>query len=114
MGSSFGIACQDEVFDPLTCIGGTISMTDGVLRQTIDVRFPTCITGEELIEKSKALAATGEAEFIPSRVNKPFYIHPESPAIDVLMNAYRSVTGSDKKPFTMGGGAPMPVILPMR
>lgn len=79
----------------------------------IDVRFPTCITGEELIEKSKALAATGEAEFIPSRVNKPFYIHPESPAIDVLMNAYRSVTGSDKKPFTMAA-APMPVILPMR
>ena len=37
-------------------------------------------------------------------MNKPFYIHPESPAIDVLMNAYRSVTGSDKKPFTMGGG----------
>ena len=54
--------------------------------------------------RSQALAATGHAEFVPSRVNKPFYIHPESPAIDVLMNAYRTVTGSDKKPFTMGGG----------
>ena len=103
-GSSFGIACQDEFFDPLTCIGGTITMEDGVLRQSIDVRFPTAITGEELIQKSQALAATGHAEFVPSRVNKPFHIHPESPAIDVLMNAYRTVTGSDKKPFTMGGG----------
>lgn len=66
MGSSFGIACQDEVFDPLTCIGGTISMTDGVLRQTIDVRFPTCITGEELIEKSKALQPPARRSLFPA------------------------------------------------
>ena len=54
-GSSFGIACQDEFFDPLTCIGGTITMEDGVLRQSIDVRFPTAITGEELIQKSQGM-----------------------------------------------------------
>ncbi len=103
-GSSFGIDCVDEVFDPLTCIGGVIRMEDGVLSQSIDVRFPTAITGDELIAKSKALAATGDAEFTPSRVNRPFYIKPDSPAILALLDTYNQVTGQNKAPFTMGGG----------
>ncbi len=103
-GSSFGIDSVDEVFDPLTCIGGVITMEDGVLRQSIDVRFPTSITGEELTEKSRALAATGGAEFRPGRVHRPFYIKPDSPAIRALLDTYNQVTGQNKAPFTMGGG----------
>ena len=46
-GSTLGIACQDEYFDPLTCIGGTIATKDGHFEQTLDSRYPTNITGEE-------------------------------------------------------------------
>ena len=103
-GRSVGIACRDEMFDALTCIGGTITMEDGVLRQTIDVRYPTAISGEELTAACKLLAETGGAKFIPGRCSEPFYISPDSAEVAVLMDAYRTVTGLEKKPFTMGGG----------
>ena len=40
-GSALGIAASDDVFDPLTIIGGTIEMKDGRLRQSFDCRYPT-------------------------------------------------------------------------
>ena len=103
-GSSFGIACRDEVFDPLTCIGGTISFQDGVLSQSIDTRYPTAITAPELTEKCQALAALGGGTFTVSSAHDAFYISPDSPAIQILVDTYNEVTGFSKKPFTMGGG----------
>lgn len=103
-GSAFGIACRDEIFDPLTCIGGTIEMQDGVLRQSLDVRYPTSITGEELTAKFQALAASGNGTFEPGRAHDAFYINPDSPAIHALLDTYNEVMGQQKKPFTMGGG----------
>lgn len=43
-GSALGIAASDDVFDPLTIIGGTIEMKDGRLRQSFDCRYPTSTT----------------------------------------------------------------------
>lgn len=40
-GSALGIAADDGLFDPLTIIGGTIEMQDGILRQSFDCRYPT-------------------------------------------------------------------------
>lgn len=40
-GSALGIAADDGLFDPLTIIGGTIEMADGVIRQSFDCRYPT-------------------------------------------------------------------------
>ena len=40
-GSALGIAADDGLFDPLTIIGGTIEMKDGVIRQSFDCRYPT-------------------------------------------------------------------------
>ena len=45
-----GIAASDDVFDPLTIIGGTIEMKDGRLRQSFDCRYPTSTTAEHLTE----------------------------------------------------------------
>lgn len=72
-GSSFGIDSVDEVFDPLTCIGGVITMEDGVLRQSIDVRFPTSITGEELTEKSRRWPPPRRR--VPARPGTPPLLH---------------------------------------
>ena len=103
-GSSFGIAAQDEYFTPLTCIGGVISMENGVLRQSIDIRFPTSTTPRKLQKACDALAAQGNARFEADKARLPFYIRADSPEIDACIQAYRTVTGRDDKPFTMGGG----------
>ena len=103
-GSSFGIASQDTYFTPLTCIGGVITMEDGVLRQSIDIRFPTSITPPELQKACEALASQGGARFAGEKARLPFYIQADSPEIEACIEAYQAVTGRDDKPFTMGGG----------
>lgn len=104
-GSTLGIAARDEAFTPLTCIGGTVSMRDGAIRQTIDIRYPTTITAAQMREKISALAAAAGGSFEPvKRVKTPFSINPETPVIRTLIDTYNEVTGRSKKPFTMGGG----------
>lgn len=103
-GSGLGIACRDEVFDPLTIVGGVIELKDGCLRQYVDSRYPTAITAEEIQKKCSALAAQAGGKFEVARAEKPFYLPPETPAIQVLLQTYNEVSGRDEKPFTMGGG----------
>lgn len=103
-GSTAGIAAADEVFTPLTCVGGTVAMEDGVITQTLDIRYPTSITPDEMRSGLDALAARGGAVFEPGAQRTPFYIEPTSPAIRTLIDTYNEVTGKNEKPFTMGGG----------
>lgn len=103
-GSFAGIDCEDKVFSPLTCIGGTVETRDGRLCQTIDIRYPTCITAETMQEKLNAFAAGYGAVFEGEKPAIPFYIDPNSAAIRTLIDTYNEVTGQNKKPFTMGGG----------
>ena len=102
-GSSIGVASCDDVFGPLTCIGGTIALKEGCLVQNIDIRYPTSITDEEMFAKISVFAAQYGGSFKPMKPMKPFYIEPSSPAIRALVDTYNEVTGQDKKPFTMGG-----------
>ena len=103
-GSSVGIAAADEVFTPLTCIGGTIAMREGRLQQTIDIRWPTSQTARAMEDALSVLAAQGGGTFTVTAVREPFYISPDSPAIRACVDTYNQVTGRDEKPFTMGGG----------
>lgn len=102
-GSALGIAADDGLFDPLTIIGGTIEMADGVIRQSFDCRYPTNTDPEKMTAAiRKVCGGAATLENVSSRV--PFYIDADSPAIQTLINTYNDVTGEGKKPFTMGGG----------
>lgn len=104
-GSSIGIAAKDEFFTPLTCVGGVISMTDGVLRQSIDIRFPSSITHQTITARFEALAQAAGATLEAGKHQKePFCIDPNTPVIQTLIRTYNEVTGNNKEPFTMGGG----------
>ena len=103
-GSSFGMAASDDIFTPLTCIGGVITMKDGVLSQSIDVRFPTGITVEEMTNACRTLAEEGGASFEPGSSRPPFYVSADSPEIEACIRSFNEVTGRNDKPFTMGGG----------
>ncbi len=103
-GSGLGISAEDEHFGPLTLACGIISMENGVISQTLDVRFPTTITVDEMVakisEKAFALGATLE-----TTMQKPtFLVDPNSDVIQALLSAYNEATGEHAEPFTMGGG----------
>ena len=102
-GSGVGVAASDEAFDPLTIIGGMIVLKDGRLRQDLDSRFPTSITGQEIEARlNQAFEGCGHVEGASWR--EPFYISADAEPIQVLLKTYNEVTGEDAKPFTMGGG----------
>ena len=103
-GSNLGIKTADEHFGELTVVGGTICMQDGRVKQTLDSRFPTSTTPEELTSALSALASEVGADCEVTRTVEPFLIDPESGYVQALLSAYNEATGEHAKPFTQGGG----------
>ena len=102
-GSALGIAADDGFFDPLTIVGGTIRMEDGILRQSFDCRFPTN-TNEQTMTAIMETVCGDVAVLEQLHSRPPFYISADHPAIQALITTYNDVTGEGKGPFTMGGG----------
>ncbi len=103
-GESIGINATDDVFTPLTCVGGVISFENGIIKQTFDVRYPTSITAHQITEKMSEVAKTVNAIYEQSREVVPFVTSKESVEVKALCKAYCEITNNDKQPFTMGGG----------
>lgn len=107
-GVAMGIAATDEVFDPLTCIGGTIRSPheDGCVRfvQTIDVRYPKSTTGERVLAGIEAVAERFACTVALDGDVVPFFMAPDTQEIHTLMRTYNQMTGRNEKPITIGGG----------
>lgn len=103
-GSGLGIDRTDDVFEPLTIIGGIISFENGRLRQNMNSRYPASITGDEIESILTALATAHNATLADISARPPFYIPADSAPIQALMGAYNNTTGRNDKPYTMGGG----------
>ena len=103
-GSSLGIAAQDDAFDPLTAIGGTIRTQGARLVQTMDIRYPTSTTADVLLARMSTIAAAHKSTAEASHDLKPFYIAPTSEEIKTLVSTYDEFTGRDDQAFTIGGG----------
>ena len=103
-GSAEGIACSDEAFGPLTCIGGTLALKEGRLVQTIDCRYPTATTCAALVEAMSALGAAYGASFEVRGNHDPFYTDPKSAPIQALLATYEEFTGRPGIPRVIGGG----------
>lgn len=103
-GSSLGIQTSDEAFGPLTCVAGVLSLEDGRLVQTVDSRYPTTISGEELAARMRELAAEAGASFEVRADDVPYLGDPTSEPVQALLGAYQQVTGDMMPAFTIGGG----------
>ena len=100
-----GIATADEYFGPLTVVGGTIRKEGDRLVQTMDSRWPTSITAEEITAALTKLTDNIGATFENTLLMVPFLVKPDDPEIQVLQDAFQFVTGdTEHKPFTIGGG----------
>lgn len=103
-GSGAGIAARDEIFDPLTCVGGVVKLENGRLYQSVDIRYPTGIDADTMRVALTRLAEQAGGHFEPGGNHAPFYIDPNTPPVQTLVRTYNEVTGKNAKPFTMGGG----------
>ncbi len=104
-GKGLGIACADDAFGPLTCIGGILQLREGRLVQDVNIRFPTTTSGAALVAALQKAAAPFDAGFAADSTLEPFYIPVDSPPIAALLAAYREAGGDpEAQPFTIGGG----------
>ncbi len=102
-GSGLGVQADDGLFKPLTIVGGLIGLEDGKIVQSLDSRYPTNTSGEQIAEGIRAKA--GElAEVVVKHDAAPFYMPLDNPAIRACIDAYNTVTGENAEPFTIGGG----------
>ena len=104
-GAGVGVSATDELFGPLTIIGGMAWRDDdGSLHQSVDSRYPTTFSRAQFEEALNATAARFDATYETDNDTEPFYIDPNGPEIQKLIAVYNDITGEDRKPFTIGGG----------
>ena len=102
-GTALGVQADDGNFEPLTIVGGVIGVEDGRMFQTVDSRYPTTTSGEQIAAGIRAHAGK-IADVTVDHDSAPFYMPLDNPAVQVCVEAYNAVTGENAKPYTIGGG----------
>ena len=103
-GISEGAAYEDEISGKTTLVYSMAEMKDGMLDVGLDCRYSITYKAEELqarLEKAWGRMGYRLAEL---SVSRPFYIPKDDPRVTALKEVYRSITGREDPPYTMGGG----------
>lgn len=107
-GRGFGIDSRDEISGPLTCNLAAVEMdVSGGLRRIsakLDIRYPVTADSDEIIGKIRLSAGKAGCDVQINTHKKPLYIAESHKAVQILMDAYESVTGERPAPISMGGG----------
>ncbi|MCR4951916.1 MAG: Sapep family Mn(2+)-dependent dipeptidase [Solobacterium sp.] len=103
-GTGVGLNVSDE-YGALTLNNGVISMEDGVITGSIDIRFPVTYTAKQIVKMfSEHLEDDGGVIEIKGS-HDPLFFPADSPLVKLLLEAYQEVTGDmETQPMTIGGG----------
>ena len=103
-GEAMGIAGCDAVSGPLTLNLGLLSAGEGALSVTFDCRYPVFFDDRTISSTvAKRLAPAG---FVlePGHASHPHHVPESSELVQKLMAVYNGITGTQSKPFAIGGG----------
>ena len=105
-GNGIGIAGADEPSGPLTSNLGIIQTVDGMIRLTLNVRYPVTFKGEDLKQRVEAHLAklTGLYRLASMSDSKPLYFPLEHPMVEAICDVHHAETGETIAPGVMGGG----------
>ncbi len=102
-GAFVGLASSDKDFGPLTMTCGKARKEEDRFTQTLDIRFTTQTSAEQVEEKvASAVALIGASVHVDTMM-PPFLMDVEGPFIQALLSSYRDVTGDMQEPLTSGG-----------
>ncbi len=103
-GEGLGIAGCDAVSGPLTINLGLLNAGNGEIKVTFDCRYPVFFD-DAVIQATvaKRLAPAGYV-LEPAHASKPHHVPESSELVVKLMDVYNTITGTDSKPFAIGGG----------
>lgn len=103
-GVGMNLKVEDE-YGPLTLNNGMIYMKDGYVEGTIDCRFPVTYTSKKMLELYESTKDDDRCELVDIYCESPLFYPLDTPMIQALLKAYRTVSNDyESKPLVIGGG----------
>lgn len=103
-GTSLGLNLKDE-YGALTLNNGMISMKDGVIEGTSDIRFPVTMTVKQVLKELEGHTEDDGGYITVGNTVEPLFFPLDSPLVSNLLEAYQETTGDyESKPLCIGGG----------
>lgn len=103
-GEGLGIACEDEESGRLTCVLSMMSVKQGVITCTADIRYPLCTTKEHITEKIKERLAEYGFDMEILLETDSHKTAADSEFVQTLLSVYEDETGEKGKCIAIGGG----------
>jgi len=104
-GKQVGIFVESATMKLMTVFSKSVQTEDGHISLTVNIRYPVETTAEEILQKLSEKAACSGLEITNVKYGqKPYLMDPEHPVARKLTEVSNEVTGTDSKPFTLGGG----------
>lgn len=103
-GRTLGIAREDENFKYLTCVGGKLTVSDGIMVQNFNIRYIPDTTYEPVLKQIKDTLTPQGFAVRPVFTSEGYYVSADDKKIKALTEACETVLGYECKPYTMGGG----------
>lgn len=101
-----GIGCRfEDPYGALTLNNGIVSTENGVIRCTIDIRFPVTMSSQRLFDKMRPFLEDEKGRIEQGMAMEPLFYPPDSALVKSLHEAYVTVTGdTENQPMVIGGG----------
>ena len=104
-GKTLGIAATSAHMKPLTVFTKQVTMADGHIDVTLNIRYPDSITCEQIVSRVSDAAGVYGFSLTESKAGTSAYLAPvDTPVVQVLCAASCEVIGTDIPPFTLSGG----------
>lgn len=105
LGTALGIDGEDELSGYTTCTGTMLSLKeDGRLVLHLNIRSHILADPAQLVEKLAESCRANGCTLEGVHTSKGNYFPRENPVVDALTAVFNEMTGSDAKPYVMGGG----------
>lgn len=103
-GTALGIESEDEISGKLTYSFDLLEYEGQTIKGTFDIRFPICLSKEQLQEMLKEGFSKYDLEFIKYSACNPHHTDKNSILVKTLLEVYEKVTGEKGRPLAVGGG----------
>ena len=103
-GEKFGMQFEDAASGKLTFNVGTIELKDGKVTFGVSVRYPATVEKEKVFAAAEEICSRAGMEMNVTSHMDGLYVDADSDFIEVLMEAYRTVSGDcENGPMAIGG-----------
>lgn len=103
-GAGCGLKFEDK-YGKLTLCNGIVNTENGTITCSIDIRVPVTVDAEKLRSSIAPFLEDSRGRIEITGIGSPLFVPEDSPLVQSLYGAYRSITGDEvNKPEVIGGG----------